>query len=79
MPLIHTFTTNDARRSLLLVRADPHAIERPVDEEGRDHPEAERQNVAEGFALARSERDGEFHRQQSEQRGELDDRVQRHG
>ena len=57
---------------------DPHAVERPVDEEHRHHQEDRGEHVRESRALLLGERHGQLHRQQAEQRGELDDRVERH-
>ena len=61
-----------------LLALDPHAIEAAVYEIGRDqeehHSEAQRQRGVAMIAQRNAKLDGE----EAEQRGELDDRVQRH-
>src|SRR5271165_1861838 len=67
---------------LLMIRSlsgcgldDPHPVKRPVHEDKRHCEEDDRQDVAEARSLAVRQTNREFHRQQPEQRGELDDRV----
>src|ERR1035441_8102126 len=62
-------------RESRLLRRDSHPVERPVHEGDGDQEEAERQDVRQPGAMAAGQRDGQFDRQQSEQRGEFDDRI----
>ena len=54
-----------------------HAVERAVDEEQRRQEERHRQDPRQRAGTALGEVHAELHRQQTEQGGELDDRVHR--
>ena len=56
---------------------DAHAVERAVDEDERDHEEDRCQQMQSMPPVSARQLDGQLDGQQAEQRGELDDRVQR--
>ena len=66
------------RRRRTLDLADSHGVEGPPNENHRDDEESGRELIFES-RVARLQTDGEFHRQQAEQRRELDDRIHGHG
>ena len=57
-------------------RFNAHSVERAVDEEHGNEEEHQGEHHAEPMPLLRRQRHGKFDGQQSEQRRELDDRVQ---
>src|SRR5258708_5513787 len=69
----------EERNLLGVAAADSHAVEGAVDEEEGHCKERERQNVCDGCALVAGKSHGQFHCEQSEKRGEFDDRVQGDG
>src|SRR5262245_28499453 len=71
--LRHRFFTIGSRP-----RADTHAVKRPIYERGRSQQECRRQHVAHRRAVVLRQLHTQFHRQQAEQRRELDDGVHRH-
>src|SRR6185437_13332964 len=55
---------------------DAHSVKRTVDKEKRDHKEDSRQHAAESRSHLVGQAHRQFHRQQTEQGGELDHRVE---
>src|SRR5690348_7862541 len=61
-----------------LLRFDAHTVEAAVYEEHRNDQEDTAQHAVEDLPLLDPERNRQLYRQQAEQGGELDDRVQCH-
>src|ERR1039458_4731094 len=63
---------------LLRALLDPHRVERPVHERKRHHEEPSSQYSRQSRPLIDGQLHSQLHRQQPEQRRELDDRIQRY-
>src|SRR5205814_5721081 len=68
----------EERRHLALLLLDAHGVERTPDEGYRDGQEQSRESMRESGTLIARKRNCELHREQSKQRRELDDRIERH-